>query len=558
MRRIYKMKTRKILSLLLSVAMLAGAFSITTATSADTLEIPISEFAVEPGETFDYWILADDQGETAMAVIDAIPQYTYLIAEVASEEDDYIFETFCFNTGGGWDEGPGYFKADNIEDTDIWYVRTADYTKTLKFFEDDAGKDEPEATWIALIVLVDADVTSLVRVWFADTLPGDEIPSDGLDNFVKDLVYTDNTFTDVSATDAMAGWIAKSYEYGIIAGIGNNQFGGSRNMLVQDAIVVAVKMHMIFEAGNTKESEADGFTYPQSFIDYAQDFRLIGDEFAGQYTRAATRAELVRIWSYILPDRLMQAQNKVNSIPDVKDTDKFYREIIRFYEAGMLTGNTDGTFGGEANVRREHAVVMFVRLIELDERVKGETFGELSVEPTSTPAPTPTPAPNGGGIDWVPGEPLELPLVPAKMNGSTPANLSVNDLGWWYTEDLKIPVEAFTSAKTMVIEFNHRITEDHVRIGNGEGTPDWWPRGIDIIWIGGNNPDSNSAIKAGRLPDPGGLEIVGTNRVTIDLTATLAKYSEFQAEDDWIMLGIVDAYWQYDIAQYIKSVTLTY
>jgi uncharacterized repeat protein (TIGR02543 family) len=222
-----------------------------------------------------------------------------------------------------------------------------------------------------------ANAVSLTANWREDN-PTVEFPPErdpakppSLDNFTKDRTYASGIFNDLPPNADAAEWVIKAFEYGIIAGIGNNQFGSNSNMLVQEAITIAAKMHMIYTTGTTAN-----LSYPHGYISYARSNYLIDDEFEGGYGRAATRAELVRIWAYILSPRLLIPQNTVLSLPDVSETHPYYIEIAGFYEAGLLTGkDSSGTFAGDENVIRAHAAVIFVKLIELDLRTRGASYG---------------------------------------------------------------------------------------------------------------------------------------------------------------------------------------
>jgi hypothetical protein len=219
----------------------------------------------------------------------------------------------------------------------------------------------------------DSPVSNIVSGNSNNQNPGEK-PTDtsgSLENFKKTYNYTDGIFTDLPQNPEAAEWIVKAFEYGIIAGIGNNRFGSNSNMLVQEAITIAAKMHMIYTTGT-----AENLTYPDGFIEYAKEKKLIDSGFDGAYSRAATRAELVRIWAYILPGTLLTAQNELNFLPDVNENSIYYNEIAAFYKAGILTGaDAIGTFNGGDNVIRAHAAVMFVKLIETDLRTNGREYG---------------------------------------------------------------------------------------------------------------------------------------------------------------------------------------
>jgi uncharacterized repeat protein (TIGR02543 family) len=159
--------------------------------------------------------------------------------------------------------------------------------------------------------------------------------------------------------------------------------------------------------------------------------------------------------------------------------------------------------------------------------------------------------------------PRNLPRMPATMNAT---NTGVSDAAFWmgsYAAD-PFTVADFTRATHLVINFNKTMATTDMP------TPNWGGRGIDVIWQGsdtsigttgstGYSPGWHSSIDGNGSPSSAGITIIGSNSVSIPLATTLSNYSNFAsiADDDWVQIGIVDAYWQYDINNFITSVQLT-
>ena len=194
-------------------------------------------------------------------------------------------------------------------------------------------------------------------------LPPEPEPEGSLDNFEKVQTY-DDRFTDM---DWSRDWVAKAYEYGIIAGTSATTYGTAGNMLVQDALVVASKIHATYYTG-TDAAATEGAHYPASYISYALDNGIIDDRYEGHYTRAATRAELAHIWGNILPQSEFPTLNAYVPVTDVPTTHEHYEAIKMFYEAGIVTGTPDGKYSPDNPVSRGECAVLFVRLVSKVDR----------------------------------------------------------------------------------------------------------------------------------------------------------------------------------------------
>jgi hypothetical protein len=122
----------------------------------ETFVIPIEAFDIKKGTAYDYWGLIKNDDELAADIIEELPKYTYLLAEV---EGGGFFETFALSSSvNNFDMGKGAWEAVNVEGTGIWYVELNDYKAVT-------------GTWVNIFVLVDSDETSLARVWLANELP---------------------------------------------------------------------------------------------------------------------------------------------------------------------------------------------------------------------------------------------------------------------------------------------------------------------------------------------------------------------------------------------------
>ena len=206
-------------------------------------------------------------------------------------------------------------------------------------------------------------------------LPADASP---MDNFVKTETYTPGQFTDVNE-DAWYGANGQNiigivYEYGLMNGVGIDLFDPMGNVMVVQAIVMAVRVHSIYMTGSAEFTQ--GGVWYQQYVDYAVANGIIAANDFPEILRPATRAEMAYIFSRALPASEFPEINTVNSLPDVNAGTPYYASIIMLYKAGIFTGSDYlGTFLPDTNIMRVEAAAILSRLILPDTRTSGKVYG---------------------------------------------------------------------------------------------------------------------------------------------------------------------------------------
>jgi len=192
--------------------------------------------------------------------------------------------------------------------------------------------------------------------------------------------YTSGQFNDVRESAWYSGVAAKAYEYGLMKGTGANTFNPSGNMTVAEAVTIAARVHNIYHGGNGEFVQGD--PWYQVYVDYAIDNGIITAGAFSNYNKAATRAEMAYIFARTSVPVLLaytavhDPPNIVNSLPDADSSTRHYDYIIRLYQAGILAGSdAQGTFHPNSSVTRAEAAAIIIRLIILDERISGRTYG---------------------------------------------------------------------------------------------------------------------------------------------------------------------------------------
>lgn len=201
-----------------------------------------------------------------------------------------------------------------------------------------------------------------------------------LDNF--DAIYDETRYTGFSDVDEdqwyganKNGVVETVVNLGLMSGYPGGTFNPTGNITLAEAITMASILHDIYIGNDGEMAQYDPVWY-QVYVDYAIAHEIIkADDFA-DYTRYATRAEMVYIFSNALPadaahnvDPLPKV-NEIEKIPDVSRDDLYGEDIYRLYEAGVLSGNDAlGTFAPERNIIRAEAASIIIRLARTVDRL---------------------------------------------------------------------------------------------------------------------------------------------------------------------------------------------
>ena len=201
-----------------------------------------------------------------------------------------------------------------------------------------------------------------------------------LDNF--DAIYDESRYTGFTDVDEdqwyganQNGVIKTVVNLGLMSGYPEGTFIPTGNITLAEAITMASILHDIYIGNDGKMTQYDPVWY-QVYVDYAIEHEIIKADDFSDYTRYATRAEMVYIFSNALPadaghdeDPLAKI-NEIDAIPDVERTDLYGEDIYRLYEAGVLSGNDElGTFAPERNIIRAEAASIIIRLARTVDRL---------------------------------------------------------------------------------------------------------------------------------------------------------------------------------------------
>lgn len=219
-----------------------------------------------------------------------------------------------------------------------------------------------------------------------------------MENFSLSGEYEAGRFTDVDETKWYGyykqGSVATAYELGLMSGNSATTFNPQGDLKLSEAVTVAARIRAVYEG----DEDAFPKTSPwyKTYVDYAVEKGIIPEDFiTGKETAAAMRCEMAYIFAHALPEEEYEKLNDVAILPDVDSTTIYAEEILKLYNAGILTGNDKyGTFRTTDSIKRSEASALICRIAVPDMRLEFELAPFESVEPDPEPIDEPEPVPD--------------------------------------------------------------------------------------------------------------------------------------------------------------------
>lgn len=174
-----------------------------------------------------------------------------------------------------------------------------------------------------------------------------------------------NNFSDVGTSDWFYNSVAEAYKYDLVNGKSATKFDPKGNVTIAEVITMADKLHSYSTSGSLSPSiQMEAEPWYTLFVRYAETMQIISaGEFSGEYDRPATREELAHIFAHAIPDNGYQQINVVTTLPDIDSSNKYYNDVIKLYNSGIISGNDyRGTFTPKANITRAEAAAIASRL----------------------------------------------------------------------------------------------------------------------------------------------------------------------------------------------------
>jgi len=170
-------------------------------------------------------------------------------------------------------------------------------------------------------------------------------------------------FLDVGEGDWFFADVLNAIDMGFIHGKTSTIFDPDTNLTIAETLTLASSIHQLRNTGSITLS--NGNPWYQPYVDYALANGLV-DHTYDNYDAFIGRGEFVSIFFRTLPESEYPAVNAAadNSIPDVKLSDPYGREIYVFYRAGIITGYEDGWFRPERQIERSEIATLISRMFD--------------------------------------------------------------------------------------------------------------------------------------------------------------------------------------------------
>jgi len=211
-------------------------------------------------------------------------------------------------------------------------------------------------------------ITSLLLclVLVTNVLPSTALAAGSLSNFSKVNTYTAGQFTDVSDQ-----WFAPNgqtaYEYGLMNGTTATTFSPEKNLTLAEAVKMAACLHSIYNTGRAVFPSATPWYQP--YADYSLQNGILAAPYVN-YAAYATRSDFAVLFACALPDEALTAKNTIadNEIPDVRIDFSYGPAVYKLYRAGVLTGDSSGSFKPNSYIQRSEAATIVTRMANADFR----------------------------------------------------------------------------------------------------------------------------------------------------------------------------------------------
>ena len=185
-------------------------------------------------------------------------------------------------------------------------------------------------------------------------------------------------FTDVSPNDWFYSEVCKVYSDELMIGTSDTTFSPYSNISIAQAITMAARAHNSYYGGAVLVNSITGNWY-DSYVEYAIFNGIINSNDFSSYTDVATRVQMAYIFARVIPADKQETTSNIIP-PDLKESDKYGKEVYLLYRTGILIGSDSaGTFWPDNSIIRSEAAVILLRVHLL-----------LTTEPTPTLIKTPT------------------------------------------------------------------------------------------------------------------------------------------------------------------------
>ncbi|MBE6659007.1 MAG: S-layer homology domain-containing protein [Ruminococcaceae bacterium] len=183
-------------------------------------------------------------------------------------------------------------------------------------------------------------------------------------------------FTDFDpSTKWSLSYVEAAHQMGLINGRNETTYAPKDELLVCEAVKLAVCMNILYNGGNPNTDIQIGKEiWYSTYMAYAAEHGITDGYLDDRAYETITREEYVYIFSRALPDEAFPVINRIpaGSIPDVPNCENnLENAIYKFYRAGITIGTDEkGTFNPNSNITRAEVATILVRMMDPSFRAK--------------------------------------------------------------------------------------------------------------------------------------------------------------------------------------------
>lgn len=173
-------------------------------------------------------------------------------------------------------------------------------------------------------------------------------------------------FTDVGEGRWYRPYVQAAYEAGLVNGVTPTTYEPDKTLTLAESVTLAAR---ICAEARGETAPSGGTPWYKAAYDYCVERGVLDSKvFAlSDMTRTATRYEMVTILDGAVPEERMKETVEVakDGIPDLKEADAYGEVVYRWYRAGLIGGDADGSFNGSRDIKRSEVAKILCTINKL-------------------------------------------------------------------------------------------------------------------------------------------------------------------------------------------------
>lgn len=174
------------------------------------------------------------------------------------------------------------------------------------------------------------------------------------------------SFRDVDSGAWYYNDVTEVQNYGILEGVGNNQFDPQGTLSLAQAVTMAARSYAYLHEETINKTDSPWYS---PYLSYALNHSICqAGEFGTKYDAPCSRMTMAILFERVLPKTNASNLNTINSLPDVRE-DGSGVAVYRLYREGILTGMDNyGTFHPDKTITRAETAAILNRLLDPSKR----------------------------------------------------------------------------------------------------------------------------------------------------------------------------------------------